>query len=254
MDRARTWVSWRKTRRFEARLFARFDVVSMVSEADRAASAALTGDAMPVHTVPNGVDCDHTRADGWAEAADTLVYNGALTYSANYDAMRLFLGDILPRIRREVPGVSLTITGSTEGVDLSGLVLDGHVHLSGYVDDIRPVVGGAAACVVPLRQGGGTRLKILEAMALGTPVVSTTKGAEGLEVTDGQHLLIADAPEAFAAATVRLLRDGPLRQRLAANARRLVEERYDWAAIGQRFVRLVEEAVALRQKGAERRA
>jgi len=105
-------------------------------------------------------------------------------------------------------------------------------------------VAEAAACVVPIRQGGGTRLKILEAMALGTPVVSTTKGAEGLSVTDGEHLLLADDPASFAACTLRLFRDDGLRSRLARNARRLVEERYDWAQIGQRFVHLVEETVS----------
>jgi glycosyltransferase involved in cell wall biosynthesis len=95
--------------------------------------------------------------------------------------------------------------------------------------------------VIPIRQGGGTRLKILEAMALGTPVVSTTKGAEGLAVTRGKEILIADAPNDFAAQVVRLLQDLTLHRQLARNARRLVEEHYDWNEIGQRFVDLVEE-------------
>jgi glycosyltransferase involved in cell wall biosynthesis len=111
------------------------------------------------------------------------------------------------------------------------------------VDDVRPVIAGSAACVVPLRQGGGTRLKILEAMALGVPVVSTRKGAEGLDVVDGEHLLLADGPRDLAAASVRLLQDGALRARLAANARALVEQRYDWRAIGAAFTDLVEDAV-----------
>jgi glycosyltransferase involved in cell wall biosynthesis len=171
---------------------------------------------------------------------NTLVFNGALTYSANYDAMRYFLSEIHPRIRREESAVSLTITGSTAGVDLSALPLDRSVHLSGQVEDVRPLVAGASVCVVPIRQGGGTRLKILEAMALGTPVVATAKAAEGLAVTPEEHILIADDPAGFTAQVLRLLRDPALRQRLARDARRLVEGTYDWPAIGRQFTQLVE--------------
>jgi glycosyltransferase involved in cell wall biosynthesis len=101
--------------------------------------------------------------------------------------------------------------------------------------------------VAPIRQGGGTRLKILEAMALGTPVVATAKGAEGLDVVDGEHLLLADDPERFAAAVLRLLADQALAARLAANARQSVQQRYEWEAIGRRFVALVEDVVQQRE-------
>ena len=144
--------------------------------------------------------------------------------------MRWFLAEVYPRIKAQSPDVSLTITGSTDGVDLAGLALDDTVRLTGFVDDVRLPVAEAAVCVAPIRQGGGTRLKILEAMALGTPVVATAKGAEGLDVVDGEHLLLADDPERFARRTVALAGDADLRQRLRGNARRLVEERYDWDA------------------------
>jgi glycosyltransferase involved in cell wall biosynthesis len=243
LERIRCWLSWQKSRTYEARLFRRFDLVTMVSEEDRAACLNdLPGYHGRVAVIPNGVDCAHNRP-GLAEVQPhTLIYNGALTYSANYDAMRYFLAEIYPRIRQEVPDVSLSITGSTRGVELSALPLDESVHLTGYVEDIRLPVAASAVCVVPLRQGGGTRLKILEAMALGTPVVATSKGAEGLEGVNGEHLLIADDPAAFGAATLRLLRAPALRARLAANARRLVEARYDWSHIGASFVELVENA------------
>jgi glycosyltransferase involved in cell wall biosynthesis len=158
--------------------------------------------------------------------------------------MRYFLREIYPLIRDQHNEVSLTITGSTKGVDLTTLMLDESVSLSGYVDDIRPLVAGSAVCVVPLRIGGGTRLKLLESMALGTPVVSTSKGAEGLDVVNGEHLLIADTPADFATCTLRLLCDTRLRRRLAINARQLVEEKYDWKQIGQRFVDLVEDVAS----------
>jgi glycosyltransferase involved in cell wall biosynthesis len=154
--------------------------------------------------------------------------------------MQYFLAEIYPLIQRRESDVSLTITGSTSGIELTGLALDESVRLSGYVDDIRIPVSEAAVCVVPIRQGGGTRLKILEAMALGTPVVATSKGAEGIDAVDGEHILLADDEETFADHAVRLMSEPTLRQRLVTNARNLVEERYDWKQIGDRFVALVE--------------
>ena len=240
--RLRAWVNWRKRRSYDARLYAQFDLCTMVSEQDRASGLQLLGDRLGrLEVVPNGVDCQHNHPGLAEPQPGVLVYNGALTYSANYDAMQYFLSAIYPLVQREEPGVSLAITGSTSGVDLSRLRLDDSVRLTGYVEDVRPVMAGASVCVVPLRQGGGTRLKILEAMALGTPVVATSKAAEGLDVTPGRDLLIADAPSEFAMAVIRLLSLPFLRESLARNARLLVQERYDWQAIGDRFTHLVEE-------------
>jgi len=245
VQRLRCWLSWQKTRYYEARLFRRFGLCMMVSEQDRKTSRyTLPGYHGRVKVVPNGVDCQHNRPGLARPTPKALVFNGALTYSANYDAMQYFLAEIYPLIQQQEPDVSLTITGSTSGVRLSGLQLDESVRLSGYVDDVRPVVAGAWACVVPICQGGGTRLKILEAMALGTLVVTTSKGAEGLDVTPNYNILIADEPAEFAAQVIHLLRDPVLRRRLTINARRLVEQRYDWAPIGQRFVDLIEEVAS----------
>jgi polysaccharide biosynthesis protein PslH len=244
VQRLRCWTSWQKTRWYAARLFPKFDLCTMVSESDREASLQmLPGYRGRVEVVPNGVDCARNRPGLAGPQPGRLVYNGSLTYSANYDAMRWFLAEIYPRIRAADPDVTLTITGSTACVNLAGLTLDDTVRLTGFVDDVRLPVAEAAVCVVPIRQGGGTRLKILEAMALGTPVVSTSKGAEGLDVIDGEHLLIADDPQNFAEAVMRLLNDASRCRRLAAQARRLVEERYNWAAIGAAFTTLVEDTV-----------
>ena len=120
-------------------------------------------------------------------------------------------------------------------------------ELTGYLNDIRPAVAQSWACVVPLRVGGGTRLKILEAMALGTPVVSTSKGAEGLAVTHGENILIADDPGDFAQAVVCLLGDESLRAKLSANGRRLVEERYSWKTCAHRLEQLLYQVIEQRR-------
>jgi glycosyltransferase involved in cell wall biosynthesis len=238
----RRWANWKKRSCYEARIYPMFDLCTMVSELDRDTAAQRVQNSQTrVEVVPNGVDCRMNRPGLARPQPGTLVYNGALTYSANYDAMQYFLADIYPLIRDQEPQVSLTITGSAARVDLSGLALDNSVCLSGHVEDVRPLVARAWVCVVPIRQGGGTRLKILEAMALGTPVVSTPKGAEGLGITSGYDVLVAEQPEEFSEAVVRLLRDPSLREELTTKARRTVQQRYDWMAIGRRFARLVEE-------------
>jgi glycosyltransferase involved in cell wall biosynthesis len=236
----RTWISWQKTHRYENQMFRRFKAGSVVSSEEVGFVRAMVEKSeCQIQVVTNGVDCQYHRPGLNALHPNTLIYNGALTYSANYDAMRFFLGQIYPRLRQQCPALSLTISGSTEGVDRSGLQMDESVHFSGYVQDIRQLVSGSAVCIVPIRQGSGTRLKILEAMALGVPVVSTRKGAEGLDVVDGHHLLLADEPAEFASRTLAALQDTALRQRLITQARRLVEQRYDWHIISQQFVDLV---------------
>jgi len=129
--------------------------------------------------------------------------------------------------------MQLQVTGSTHNIDLSGFAQVPNLRFTGFVDDIRTVVAGSGIAIAPLRQGGGTRLKILEAMALGTPVVSTSKGVEGLQVVHGEHALIADTAREFADAIVRLRSDADLRVNIARRARALVEQSYGWANIGQ---------------------
>ena len=194
--------------------------------------------------VPNGVDLEVNSGDFGAPRPDTLIYSGALTYDANFDAMAFFLRDVFPLIRARRPNVHLRITGGYQGVPIEQLPLGTGVELTGYLDNIQLAVAQSWLCVVPLRVGAGTRLKILEAMALGTPVVSTSKGAEGLEVTHGEDILIADEPEEFANGVVRLLEDRDLRARLSINGRRLVEETYSWERCSGRLERLLVEISA----------
>ena len=236
--RARYWLTWWKYRQYESRLYPHFDACTMVSETDAGAVRRMLP-ALPVHVVPNGADCEYYAGRAYTPERDTLVFNGSLTFSANLDAVQYLLADIWPQIRAGRPAARLKITGRADAGAAQTLPLDGTVQLTGYLDDIRPAIGNSWACLVPIRTGGGTRLKILEAMACGTPVVATGKGAEGLDVTPGENILLADRPADFAARTVELLNDAELRARLATNARRLVRAKYDWDTIGMRFEKLL---------------
>ncbi|MBC8140422.1 MAG: glycosyltransferase, partial [Armatimonadetes bacterium] len=161
-----------------------------------------------------------------------LLYNGSLTYPPNAVAVAWFVQHILPGIVSEVPGAHLVVTGKHGAEDAARYAANPRVILTGFVGDMRPELAKAVVCAVPLRSGGGTRLKILEAWAAGLSVVSTSIGAVGLAGSaDGEHLLLADDAEAFAGACVRLLTDAALAARLARNARALAEQRYDWAML-----------------------
>jgi glycosyltransferase involved in cell wall biosynthesis len=150
----------------------------------------------------------------------------------NEDAMLYLCRDVLPLIRAEEPATTVTIVGRAPTPAVKALADDhANVRVTGRVDDVRPYVDAASVYIVPLRIGGGTRLKIFEAMAMGKAVVSTTVGAEGLPVVDGTHVVIADQPQAFAGAVVALMRDPVRRAALESAARALVRERYDWSAV-----------------------
>jgi glycosyltransferase involved in cell wall biosynthesis len=202
--------------------------------------------------IPNGIDLQRYVGDFGPVESDTLIFPGAVTYKANFDAMRFFLQKVFPRIRTARPGAVLRITGRTDGVDLKRLPLGDGVILTGYLDDVRPAVAQSWGCVVPLRLGGGTRLKILEAMALGTPVVSTSKGAEGLEVTPGKDILIADEPAELADTILRLLNDRVLRTKLAIEGQQLVTQKYGWDRIARRLDRFLCEVVGDHWRRGER--
>lgn len=245
--RVRAWLYWSPFGRFEALACEKFNLVTTASAQDRQLLMDIAPGLDPtrVAVLPNGVDVASYGGDWGEPEPGALIFPGALTYHANYDAMRFFLDEVFPLIRRVNPGATLRITGKTEGVDLSSLNLEAGVTLTGYLDDVRPAVARSWACVAPLRVGGGTRLKILEAMALGTPIVATSKGAEGLDVTSGHDILIADDPSQFSDAVLRLLSDPVLRQKLALNGRRLVEALYDWRSIGDRLNELLESVAGM---------
>lgn len=230
-------VQWRKLARYERRLLRAFDRVLVVSEEDRAALRRLERRADPL-VVPNGVDTTLVRPG--AVRGDmgpaALVFTGTLDYRPNIDALRWFVSEVLPRIRRRRPDARLLVVGRAAGPAVRALHDGQAVELVGEVPDVRPYIDGAAVYVVPMRIGGGSRLKLLEALAMEAPVVSTPMGAEGVQgLRDGEHLLVAASPDSFADATLRLLANPALGERLGRAGRALVVEKYDWSAIVPRL-------------------
>jgi glycosyltransferase involved in cell wall biosynthesis len=235
LQRARLRLTWWKSRNFVVRLLRDVDGCTVTSRRERDLLASVSPGYQPLAVIPNGVDLGLYGGDFGPTEPDSLVFAGALTYKANLGAMQFFLSKVFPAVKARRPEAKLYITGSTEGVPLEELPLQDGMVLTGYLHDIRPRIAQSAVCVVPITVGGGTRLKVLEAMALGTPVVATGKGAEGLDVTDGEDILIADEPLKFADAVVRLLENPAQRAKLATNGERLVRERYGWDQIGKKL-------------------
>jgi glycosyltransferase involved in cell wall biosynthesis len=221
-------------RRYEARACARAALTLAVSEVDRALLAALAPSAR-IAAIPTGVDTSYFRPEGWAESPADLVFTGSMDWYPNEDGILHFAKAILPAVLREVPEASLTVVGRKPSARLRAGLAGLPVHVTGRVEDVRPYVSKASVYVVPLRAGGGTRLKIFEALAMGKAVVSTTVGAEGLPLVPGEHFLGADDPDLFARAVVSLVRDPARRRALGAAGRRLVEQRYSWPQVAREF-------------------
>jgi glycosyltransferase involved in cell wall biosynthesis len=236
-------LNWPKVRRDEIAAWRGADGVAFTSRDDAALARPMLG-PVPAAVIPNGVDVGYFRPEPGAPAEPaTIVFFGTLDYFPNRDGLRHFLAEVWPRLAAALPRARLRILGPHPTPDL--LARRGpRVDVPGCVDDLRPHLARASVVIVPLRVGGGTRLKILEAMAMGRPVVSTTIGAEGLEVRDGRELLVADGAEAFTAAVRRVLEDEPLARSLGSEGRALVERRYGWTAIGADLERFLLELLA----------
>jgi polysaccharide biosynthesis protein PslH len=234
--RLRKWLyeqQWARMLRFEGRTVARFDRVLAVSDLDRDTLQRLYPESLssPVSVIPTGVDTTYFKPEPRPPSgARRLVFTGSMDWLPNADGVLFFCSEILPLIRQVEPDVTFTIVGRSPTPAVRRLAEDRSIEVTGRVEDVRPYLAKSAVYVVPLRIGGGTRLKIFEAMSAGRAVVATTVGAEGLPAQHGQHLLLADTPEAFAQSVVRLLRDDSTRTALEHRARALVAERYDWAA------------------------
>lgn len=204
-----------------------------------------------VADVPTGVDTDYFRPQGVASPEPhNLVFTGSMDWLPNEDAIRYFTEQILPRVKQAVPDVTLTVVGRNPSAHLLELSKrDASIIVTGRVEDVRPYIERSAAYIVPIRIGGGTRLKIYEAMAMAKPVVSTAVGAEGLPVHDGVELLIADTPEKFAATVVRVMTDQSLAQQLGRRAAHTVRGQFGWSRVAASFAEICQRAIRKRASG-----
>ncbi|MFL6213165.1 MAG: glycosyltransferase [Blastocatellia bacterium] len=243
LKRALFYNQWQKMLRFERETCRQFDAVVAVSAADRD-QMRDEFNLRNVYDVPTGVDTEYFRPLGGATEAAELVFTGSMDWLPNEDGICYFVESVLPLIAESVPDVKLTVVGRNPTARLLALAdADRRIKVTGRVEDVRPYIDRAAAYVVPLRIGGGTRLKIYEAMAMGKPVISTTIGAEGLPLRDGADLWLADEPYAFARAVIRTLTDYAMARQLGERARSLVCERFGWQHAAESFIAVCDSVV-----------
>lgn len=200
-----------------------------------------------IHVIPNGVDVSRFLKINQSPCVNTsndVLFVGSMDYHANVDGVSWFIRHAWASIQAEFPQLKFSIVGRNPGPDVQKLASD-TVRVTGTVPDVLPFYEGALAVVVPLRVGGGTRLKILEAMAAGVPVISTRLGAEGLDIEDGTNILLADSPYDMMLALIRLKTEAALWRNLADNGRKLVSQKYDWDSIGQELYRIHERQVTV---------
>jgi glycosyltransferase involved in cell wall biosynthesis len=230
---------YRKMWRYENKVCRCVKRVIAVSD-DDAQTMRSDYQAPIVDAVPTGVDLGYFAPPAKREQASDLVFVGSMDWIPNVDGIRWFVGQVLPLIRERRPDCSLTIAGRSPGAHIRRLEqIDPRIRVTGTVPDVRPYLWAAALSIVPLRIAGGTRLKIYEAMAAKVPVVSTSIGAEGLDIHNGKNILIADSPQEFADRCLELLSNPAASQQMAAAAWEMVSENYSWEIVAKRFEELL---------------
>ncbi|HET8864928.1 MAG TPA: glycosyltransferase [Gracilimonas sp.] len=188
----------------------------------------------PIHVIPNGVDTDFFSPSQKEVEPNTLVFTGMMGYVPNFDGINYFIDSILPLIRKQIPDVKLYVVGKNPAQSVKDRASD-NIIVTGFVDDVRPYVYRSGVYVVPLRMGGGTRLKVLEALSMKKPVVTTSIGCEGIDVVHNEHVLVADEEKEFAESVIKLLKDNTEVKRLTDNGYDLIQNHYEWKAIGQKM-------------------
>ena len=233
-----SYIQFNKLKRFERAVCLASDAVVAVSEQDALAIASLDARIRPV-VIPNGVDCeyyvpsDEVCAKPLAELS--IVFTGKMDFRPNVDACVWFAKEILPLVNQEIPLAHVSFVGQKPNEKVLSLQERAGVEVTGFVPDTRPYIADAAVFAVPLRMGSGTRLKVLEAMAMGKAIVSTSLGVSGIACQHKRDVLIADTPQAFADAIALLLRDKARARELGGHARKLAEEQYDWKKLIPQF-------------------
>jgi len=234
-------------REVQASLLKRIDVILSASKEDADFTRTrLPNLATQVWVVPNGVDTESLRPPDTAERKNRIIFCGAMDVLMNIDAVEWFARRVFPRVREAVSDAEFWIVGRNPAPKVKALASLPGVRVTGQVEDVRPYYAEAKVAVAPFRYGGGTKLKVLEAMALGVPVVATPVGCQGIDVMPGKYLFKEDNEESFAERVITLLHDENLRQRMATEACRLLEERYSWYAIVGDAIKRLEQMVGKR--------
>jgi polysaccharide biosynthesis protein PslH len=231
-------VNWRKLKREEQRSWRRFDGVTVTSQRDAEVLRHLNPNAR-LAVIPNGVDLDQFQPGQSEPEAESLLFFGAVNYHPNFDGITHFIDNIFPKILQERPNTKLWIVGPAPDSIIARK--SRNIEVTGFVDEVEPYIDKANVVIVPLRIGGGTRLKIVEAMAKAKGIVSTSVGAEGIDVEHEKHALLADTDSDFAAQTLRLLGDTTLAKSLGRAARQLAEDRYAWTSLAGKLEVFYEE-------------
>ena len=228
----RKWLlrrDWKLLHAYEGQQVRASDAVLAVSQEDRMALLQAAGTDLPITVIPIAVDVDETGTVSRQTAANHVLHLGTMYWPPNIDGVMWFLQEIWPRIRQKQPGVVFDIVGSRPPPALRKIgEEDDSIRVAGYVSDTAPYLEQTGVFVVPLRAGGGMRVKILNALAQGLPIVSTALGCEGIEVTPGRDILVGDTPGTFAEAVLRVLKDHEIARQLSVNGRQLAEEKYDY--------------------------
>jgi glycosyltransferase involved in cell wall biosynthesis len=231
LERIRAWLWWKKVYSYEKRIYPLFDTCIVVSERDKKALLEVS-DRIKAEVLPSGVDTSFFRPPLEKAQNDILIFTGVMNTWSNIDAVIFFVKNILPLVEKNNPSVRFYIAGKRPSPEVKELACK-NIIVTGEVPDIRQYLEDAAIFVAPFRIGTGLKHKILEAMAMGIPVVSTTLGANGIEVKSGENIILADTPDEFARGVIGLLCDARLREKIVRNAGVLVREKYNWDSIGQ---------------------
>ncbi|MCE5314970.1 MAG: glycosyltransferase family 4 protein [Armatimonadota bacterium] len=234
-------LEWPKLRAYEIDVCRRADRVLTVSDEDKSTLDTLCSGTANTACVPIGVDVHYFEHVDRTQGSKNILSIGTMYWPPNVDSMLYFCREILPLVKAEIPGCTVTIAGQRPVESIRALASDPSVRVTGYVSDSRRESKDCGVFVVPLRSGSGVRVKILNALAMGLPVVSTSIGAEGLAVESGKHLMIADTPEDFARAVVNVLGSPELADKIGRSGRALICELYSWEKVGERLLSVYDE-------------
>lgn len=235
-----TYIEWQRLKKYETEICNQFDQAIVVSPTDRKA----IGPFQNLHVNPNGVDTDAFPFVLEGREPFSIIFSGNMGYFPNVDAVHWFSQEVFPLIKARIPQIKFYVVGADPLKGIRRLSADERIIVTGFVDNIYKYLARATVAVCPIRSGSGIQNKVLEAMSSGTPVVATSYAVEGIQATPEEEIIIADNPVDFAQRVVELLQDATLRQKLALNARKLIEEKYTWEASVEQLERIYQAAIA----------